>query len=113
MRRTIQLLYDNGISVAGLQEFQPPQAREFRCLVGSGWGMHPGAGADNVNAIVWRTDTRELVTARTYAFPYFNGHTMRACFPAPAPRLGAGGVVHQPPQPRSHGGSHARRIGAR
>jgi hypothetical protein len=78
MRWATQLLYDQGISVAGLQEFQPPQVREFKRLVGSAWGMFPGAGRDNVNAVVWRTDTWELVSAQSYPFPYFHGRTMRA-----------------------------------
>jgi len=76
IRWATTLLRQHSVNVAGLQEFQPPQAREFHRLMGTGWGMYPGPrlGRWNVNGIVWRTDTWQLVVGRSYQIPYFHGH---------------------------------------
>ena len=64
------------VDVVGLQEFQGPQSRAFRRLAGSTYGVW-SASNDTENAIAWRKDRWELVSGRTFAVPYFGGHTRR------------------------------------
>jgi endonuclease/exonuclease/phosphatase family metal-dependent hydrolase len=78
IRNVVQLLQGTGVSVAGLQEFQPPQYNVFR-QTAPGWGVYPGAElgqAAMANSIVWRTDVWELVSAQTIPIPYFGGNPM-------------------------------------
>lgn len=78
MRYAVQLLQGAGVTVAGLQEFQPPQYGVFR-QVAPGWGVYPGAQlgqAAMANSIVWRSDVWELVSAQTIQVPYFGGNPM-------------------------------------
>ncbi|GAA2146040.1 hypothetical protein GCM10009844_21560 [Nocardioides koreensis] len=78
MRNVVQLLQGTGVSVAGFQEFQPPQYGVFR-QAAPGWGVYPGAElgqAAMANSIVWRTDVWELVSKQTIQIPYFGGNPM-------------------------------------
>jgi len=78
MRSAVQLIQGTGITVAGLQEFQPPQYNVFR-EIAPGWGVYPGAQlgqAAMANSIVWRSDVWELVSAQTMQIPYFGGNPM-------------------------------------
>lgn len=75
IRMTASLFASAGISVAGLQEFQPSQYAAFRAAAPA-WGVYPGSSLSHTstaNSIVWRTDAWELVEAHTIAIPYFFG----------------------------------------
>ncbi|WP_036505973.1 endonuclease/exonuclease/phosphatase family protein [Nocardioides sp. URHA0020] len=68
------------VTVAGLQEFQWPQARRFRELVGDRYAVFPGTSlgrSRSDNSIIWRTDVWALVRKRTKLVPYFHGHLVR------------------------------------
>lgn len=67
------LLDAHGITVAGLQEFQPPQVSQFLAMRGSAWSVYPGIEARSDNAIVWRRDVWELLDDRMVGVPYFGG----------------------------------------
>ena len=74
--RAIRTLERSGATVAGLQEFQTSQVRQFRGLVGDRYGVYPGValGARPAeNSIVWRTDTWTVVREQTTPVPYFEG----------------------------------------
>ncbi|GAA2152113.1 hypothetical protein GCM10009844_35100 [Nocardioides koreensis] len=69
----VQLLDDADITVAGLQEFQPPQIQVFN-RVANGWRAWPGLGTRaGVNSIAWRTSTWHRVETHTLDIPYFGG----------------------------------------
>jgi hypothetical protein len=73
----LQLFAQHGVSVAGLQEFQPSQRRAFRARA-AGWQLFPGPELDGragENSVAWRTDTWELVKPGLVSIPYFNGRT--------------------------------------
>ena len=66
--------------MAGLQEFQWPQVRQFRSLVGDRYGIYPGTSLGRAlsdNSIIWRTDVWEVVRTRTTRVPYFHGRRVR------------------------------------
>jgi hypothetical protein len=72
----ISLLERHGVSVAGLQEFQPPQINHFLRIRGGSYDVYPGVSLGprpSDNSIIWRTDTWELVAAQTTGVPYFGG----------------------------------------
>ena len=68
----IDLLDARGVSVAGLQEFESPQYRVFHRRYAGRWAAW-FAGGDSRNAVIWRTDTWKLVSARSFPIPYING----------------------------------------
>lgn len=71
----LEMIRNKGVTVAGLQEFQPPQVDEFHRLTGGTWTVYPGTSVDN--SIVWLTSEWTLVKAETHAFPYFHGHQVQ------------------------------------
>ena len=76
MDRVVTLVKDKDLDVVGFQEFQPPQAARFQELMGTTWQTYPGlnsAAGPSVNSIGWRTDTWQLLEARTLPVPYFDG----------------------------------------
>jgi len=82
IRWAASLLRGNGVSVAGLQEFQLPQAAAFRGAAGE-YAQYPGSGGGNMgvqNSIVWNTGVWEMVEGGTSAIPYFKG-------PVPMPHV--------------------------
>lgn len=86
IRQAAQLLADHKVDVAGLQEFQGDQVKEFQRVAGDKFGVYPGlklGRGPNQNSIVWRKDKFELVKADMIPIPYFNGKNM----PMPVVRL--------------------------
>ncbi len=76
------LLRGNGVTVAGLQEFQLPQAAAFRGVAGD-YAQFPGAAGGNMgvqNSIVWDTGVWEMLDGGTSPIPYFKG-------PVPMPHV--------------------------
>ncbi|MET0526693.1 MAG: endonuclease/exonuclease/phosphatase family protein, partial [Nocardioides sp.] len=74
--RAIRTLERSGATVAGFQEFQSVQVRQFHALVGDRYGVYPGVTLGPrpaENSIVWRTDTWEAVRQQTTPVPYFEG----------------------------------------
>ena len=104
MDRVVTLLQQQELDVVGFQEFQPPQAARFQELTGTSWQTYPGldtTAGPSVNSIGWRTDTWQLLEARTLPIPYFDGVPSRM----PAVLLAEHRhrptrVVLQHPQPR-------------
>lgn len=79
MHLAVALLRTSGVDVAGLQEFQLPQARTFDALTGSGWDSYPGAsqGPRAVqNSLAWDTTTWRRLEAHVVEIPYFHGRPM-------------------------------------
>lgn len=75
-RTAVRVLLNNGVDVAGLQEFEPSQFHIFREQTRDGWDAFPGLkyGARALaNSIVWRRDTWQFVRAELFGFPYFHG----------------------------------------
>lgn len=71
----LAILNGHGISVAGLQEFQPNQRVTFQQQA-PGWAMYPGLSLGRragENSVAWRTDTWQLVKPGLVDIPYFNG----------------------------------------
>lgn len=63
-----------GISVVGLQEYEPENHSAF--VRSTGWGVWPGMqlGVKGVrNSIAWNPSVWQLVEAHTSTFPYFRG----------------------------------------
>ncbi|MDB5096064.1 MAG: hypothetical protein JWM80_485, partial [Cyanobacteria bacterium RYN_339] len=76
----IQLLDQHHVDVAGLQEFQSPQAKEFLKVAGNRYAVYPGLSlhkGDSQNSITWRKDKWDLVKAQTFTIPYFEGHAAK------------------------------------
>lgn len=69
----VDLLDKYGVDVVGLQEFQTAQSRAFATLAGDRYATYSAPG-DTENAIAWRRERWELVSGRTFAVPYFDGH---------------------------------------
>ena len=72
---SLAILNGQGISVVGIQEFQPNQRATFQRQA-SGWAMYPGLSLGRragENSVAWRTDTWELVKPGLIDIPYFNG----------------------------------------
>lgn len=72
MRWTMGLLNGAGITVAGLQEFEPPQLATFN-QVAPVWNAWPTTRPGLSNAVVWRGDVWEMVEGGTIPIPYFHG----------------------------------------
>jgi len=63
-----------GISVVGLQEYEPENHNAF--VGATGWGVFPGMtmGIKGVrNSIAWNPSVWQLVESHTSTFPYFRG----------------------------------------
>lgn len=73
IRRALQILEQHHVDIAGLQEFQRPQARAFAATAREAWGTF-NARTTTANTIVWRTATWQLVEGRLVSVPYFYGH---------------------------------------
>lgn len=76
MRISVDLLNQEGVDVAGLQELEMVQHNTFMNLTGGTWGTYPGMsmGKGPVrNSITWRKDTWTLIDAGTMPIPYFRG----------------------------------------
>lgn len=72
----VRLLDASGVTVAGLQEFQPPQIRVFN-HVASGWRAWPGLGSRaGVNSLVWQRSAWRPVETHTLDIPYFGGRNV-------------------------------------
>jgi hypothetical protein len=72
----LQILGAHGVSVVGLQEFQPDQRATFQRQA-AGWAMYPGLSLGRragENSVAWRTDTWDLVKPALVNIPYFNGN---------------------------------------
>jgi len=75
-RRAIRLLDRHRVDVAGFQEFQHPQWREFLRVAGGRYAVFPSAGSglrDTENAIAWRKSRWAFDGFETVSIPYFNG----------------------------------------
>lgn len=75
-RAELAALEAEQVSVAGLQEFEPPQLRAFGRAAGGRWSVYPGGSRGaraTANSIAWRTDTWSLVQHHTLTIPYFHG----------------------------------------
>ncbi len=71
----LRLMDQHGISVVGLQEFQPDQRATFQRQA-TGWAMYPGLSLGRragENSVAWRSDTWELVKPALVDIPYFKG----------------------------------------
>jgi len=71
----LALMDQHGISVVGLQEFQPDQRATFQRQA-TGWAMYPGLSLGRragENSVAWRVDTWQLVKPGLVDIPYFNG----------------------------------------
>jgi hypothetical protein len=69
------LLNGANVSVAGLQEFEPPQLAAFK-RIAPAWGVWPGLAVGHqalANSVVWRRDTWAFVEGHTIGIPYFYG----------------------------------------
>lgn len=75
MNGVLALIRQHGVSVLGMQEFQPNQRNAFRSRAG-GWAMYPGDSHGNAgaNSVAWDTSTWDLVRPGLIQIPYFNGH---------------------------------------
>lgn len=80
IRQVAQLLKDHQVGVAGFQEFQPDQVKEFQRVTGGQYGVYPGmqlGRGPNVNSIVWQKDKYDLVKADTIPIPYFGSKPVK------------------------------------
>jgi hypothetical protein len=71
----LAVLNGHGVSVVGIQEFQPDQRATFQRQA-QGWAMYPGLSLGRragENSVAWRTDTWQLVRPGLVDIPYFNG----------------------------------------
>ena len=74
------MIENNSLDVIGFQEMQRPQFDRFKELVGSDFGIYPGAKlttASMANSIAWRRSEWRLVEADTMQVPYFKGNLIR------------------------------------
>lgn len=75
MRWAIQILADQDVTVAGLQELQAPQYNTLRAAAPV-WEVYPGPGlgpGPMANSLIWRSDVWDRVQTATVAIPYFGG----------------------------------------
>ncbi len=71
----MSLLKNTNVSVAGLQELEPPQLAAFR-RNSPGWAVWPGLAVGKsalANSVVWRSDVWTYVEGHTIPIPYFHG----------------------------------------
>lgn len=75
MNGAIALIHQHGVSVLGMQEFQPDQRNAFRSRA-RGWAMYPGNSHGNAgaNSVAWDTSVWQLVRPGLIQIPYFQGH---------------------------------------
>lgn len=106
MTWTYDLLNRYRISVVGFQELQTKQLRRFRTLAKSSWGVYPADQLDGMamnNSIAWRTDTWQLLEARTTPIPYFRGRLVQMPYllmrHVPTGRLAWFANFHNPANP--------------
>ncbi len=119
IRSGVELLASHGTDVVGFNEMQPDQLATFLEVTDGDYGIYPGAELEPVNgrdSIAWSTSRWELVEARTFDIPYFDGR-MRAMpvvlLRDKATGLGAYFVnVHNPATNAKHPGSDPYRIQA-
>ncbi len=77
---SVRIIENNSLDVIGFQEMQRPQFDRFKELVGSDYGIYPGAQlttASMANSIAWRRSEWRLVEANTMQVPYFKGNLIR------------------------------------
>ncbi len=67
--RTIE---NAGVSIAGLQEVHPPQAKALANQYAAKWGMYPASGKAQ-NRVIWDRNEWEQTDARLVDIPYFGG----------------------------------------
>ena len=67
--RTIE---NAGVSIAGLQEVHPPQAKALADRYAAQWGMYPASGKAQ-NRVIWDRNEWEQTDARLVQIPYFGG----------------------------------------
>ncbi len=67
--RTIE---NAGVSIAGLQEVHPPQAKALANQYAAKWGMYPASGKEQ-NRVIWDRNEWEQTDARLVQIPYFGG----------------------------------------
>jgi endonuclease/exonuclease/phosphatase family metal-dependent hydrolase len=80
MRWALELLDRYDVDVVGFQEFQRSQWQTLLTKGGDTYGVFPSRGSrlrDTQNAVAWRKDTFELISADTVAIPYFHGKIHR------------------------------------
>ena len=73
----LDVLNHHAVDVAGFQEFQTPQVREFLARAGSTYAVYPGLALGDRNAensLAWRTSVFDVVETHTVDIPYFNGN---------------------------------------
>lgn len=75
IRGASQRLNAAQVEIAGLQEFEKPQARAFLQLNSGRWDVYPrpSVRGHTSDAVAWRTDKWNLVRAERIAIPYFGG----------------------------------------
>jgi hypothetical protein len=75
MNGALSVINGHGVSVVGLQEFQPNQRAAFQRRA-RGWQMYPGLSMGRragENSVAWRSDTWQMVKPGLIPIPYFNG----------------------------------------
>jgi endonuclease/exonuclease/phosphatase family metal-dependent hydrolase len=76
LARTLRLLDAHGVGVVGLQEVHREQQALLAGPMGAGWSVYPGPAVDQrnkQNAVAWRTNAFQLVSARPVLMPYKRG----------------------------------------
>jgi hypothetical protein len=75
MNGVLALIRQHGVSVLGMQEFQPDQRKAFAART-SGWSMYPGNSHGNAgaNSVAWDNSVWQLVRPGLIQIPYFQGH---------------------------------------
>ncbi|CUR60961.1 exported hypothetical protein [metagenome] len=80
MNWSVRIIENNELDVIGFQEMQRPQLDRFKELVGTDFGLYPGAKlttAAMANSIAWRRSDWRLVEANSMQVPYFKGNLIR------------------------------------
>jgi hypothetical protein len=67
--RTIE---NAGVTIAGLQEVHPPQAKALANQYAAKWGVYPASGKAQ-NRVIWDRNEWEQTDARLVDIPYFGG----------------------------------------
>ncbi len=69
----VSYLSEYGVSVVGLQEFEPVQNRYFVDNYSGAWDVWP-KNTNMTDAVAWRTDEWTFVSGDTFTIPYFGGN---------------------------------------
>lgn len=80
IRRAAELLKQHSVEIAGMQEFQPDQRREFKRVAGKDYAVYPDnqlGTKHGVNSIVYRKDTWDMVKPGFIEIPYFQGQPIK------------------------------------